>query len=384
MFTQAERDRRLRRADKILKEQGLAFAVLIGNGSVGPGAYGNYRYFVENRVYYHMQALILIQGQEPIVCCGSVTHLDALNSRGFHRVRMCGDRIIENVISALLEQGLCKGRAGFCPDMMPAGWFDALLSAFPEVSFVDLTQALLDLRFDRSQEEIAVLRACAGIADEGYRALLGTVRPGRLEQELNADLDYTLKKNGAEETFTLLTSGDPQGGEMDTLHFAGASRRAVANGECVALEITPRYEGYWTQLVRTICVGTAGERVRRLHGVCTCVIEQAAGMLRPGVRAGDVAWYIFQQTRAAGCSPALPCGHICGVDLNEMRLEPDCDLVLRSGMTVILHPTITGTDGRPVFYWGETYLVTQAGGECLSAAGRDLQIVPVGKGCDEK
>ncbi len=384
MFTQAERDRRLRNADKILKEQGLDFAVLVGNGSVGPGAYGNYRYFVENRVYYHMQALILIQGREPIVCCGSVTHLDALTSRGFQHVRMCGDQIIEHVISVLREQELQVGRAGFCPDMMPAGWFDALTSAFPEVLFVDLTQALLSLRFDRSEEETAVLRVCAGIADEGYRSLLRTVRPGCLEQELTADLDYTLKKSGAEETFTLLTSGDPRSGEMDTLHFAGASRRAVSNGECVAMEITPRYEGYWTQLVRTVCVGDAGEKVRRLHRICTSVIEQAADMLRPGVRAGDVARYIFRQTQAAGCCPALPCGHICGVDLNEMRLEPDCDLILRSGMTVALHPTITEEDGRPVFYWGETYLVTQAGGECLSHIGHDLQIVPIGKGCDTK
>lgn len=378
MFTQTERDRRLKNADEMMRSKGISLAILVGSGAVGPGSYGNYRYLTENRIYYYMQALILIQGREPIVCCGSPTHLDSLTSRGFRSVRICGDQIIEGVIAVLNEQKITKGVVGLCLDVMPTSWLDTLTAAFPEYTFVDLSQEFLDLRLSRSGEETAAARACARIADEGYQALMDVLHAGSQEQELAAGLDYALKKNGAEETFTLLTSGsDPCGsGGIELLHFAADSEKTVSSGGYIAAEITPRYEGYWTQLVRTICVGEASEELKRIHAVSVQVIEKAALMLKPGVRVGDVAECIFRHIKAAGYVPALPCGHICGIDLNEMRLEPDCDLLLRDEMTVILHPTITKAEGMaPSFYWGETYLVTPQGGQCLSNAGSQLKTV---------
>lgn len=378
MFTQMERDRRLKNADEMMKANGISLAILVGNGAVGPGSYGNYRYLTENRVYYFMQALVLIQGRGPIVCCGSPTHLDSLTSRGFRDVRICGDRIIEGVIAVLKEQKITEGVVGLCLDMIPIGWLDALTAAFPKYTFVDLAQEFLDLRLSRSEEETAIAGSCACIADQGYQALLDMLHAGSQERELAAGLDYALKKNGAEETFTLLTSGsDPCGpGGIELLHFAADSEQTVPAGGCIAAEITPRYEGYWTQLVRTICVGEVGEELKRIHEVSVRVIEKAALMLKPGVRVGDVAEFIFRETGAEGYVPALPCGHICGIDLNEMRLEPGCDLLLRDKMTVILHPTITKAEGMaPGFYWGETYLVTPQGGQCLSAAGSQLKTV---------
>ena len=377
MFTQAERDRRLKNAEALLRSEGLSLAILVGNGSVGPGSYGNYRYLVENRVYYHMQAVILIPGQEPIVCCGSVTHLDALNARGFQRVRMCGDRIIEVTIDVLRELGIDEGKVGICPEMMPGGWYDALVAAFPRYDFVDLTQGLLGLRFDRSQEELAVLRTCAALADKGCQALPQVLESGVTEQELAAALDHVLKRDGAEETFTLLTSGpgDRGSGGLESFHTASPFSRKILPGDLVAVEITPRYEGYWTQLIRTLCLGEPSQELKALHETCVGILRGAAAMLRPGTRAGDVAAFVFQEAEKAGYLLDSPCGRICGIDWNEAELDPDCGVLLREGMTVILHLTLTDGAGRPRFAWGETYLVAPRGGECLSALGSDLQVI---------
>jgi hypothetical protein len=73
-----EKRRRFGAADEMMKREDLRALLIVGNGAVGVRAYGCYRYFVDNRVYYHMQAMIALPGQEPTVCCSTQTHLKAI------------------------------------------------------------------------------------------------------------------------------------------------------------------------------------------------------------------------------------------------------------------------------------------------------------------
>ena len=62
-------------------------------------------------------------------------------------------------------------------------------------------------RASRSPEETALYPVCAEVADIGFKAVCDALRPGMAEHELSAELDYAMKRNGAEETFTLMSSG---------------------------------------------------------------------------------------------------------------------------------------------------------------------------------
>ncbi|MBQ4370507.1 MAG: hypothetical protein II784_05840, partial [Oscillospiraceae bacterium] len=74
MFTENERRRRLAAADSLMREKGLSAMLIVGNGTIGNKAFGCFRYFIDNRIYYHMQLFAAIPGEEPIVCCGTQTH----------------------------------------------------------------------------------------------------------------------------------------------------------------------------------------------------------------------------------------------------------------------------------------------------------------------
>lgn len=98
MITCEERKNRLLKANNLMKRLNLNSILVVGNGSVATNEYGFYRYFVDNRVYYHRQALVIVADETPTVCCGSLTHLKALNERGFWDVRMVGDRLAEGLV----------------------------------------------------------------------------------------------------------------------------------------------------------------------------------------------------------------------------------------------------------------------------------------------
>lgn len=53
MITCEERKNRLLKANNLMKRLNLNSILVVGNGSVATNEYGFYRYFVDNRVYYH-------------------------------------------------------------------------------------------------------------------------------------------------------------------------------------------------------------------------------------------------------------------------------------------------------------------------------------------
>jgi len=377
MFSLGEKKRRLGAADEMMKSERLEAVLIVGNGAVGVRAYGCYRYFVDNRVYYHMQAMIALPGQEPTVCCSTLTHLKALNSRNYTDVRVLGDDILSGVISVLKEKGVAEGRLGVSFEMLPAGWYQKIVKELPNLELIDVTERIFEIRATRSAEEVELYRRCAKIADAGFSAVSRAAKPGVHEHELAAVLDYEMKKNGAEETFTLLSSGrfSFKNNGLDCLHFGAAPSRELQKGDSVAFEITPRYQGYWTQMVRTISIGEPSEDFIALHKMVRDTIEETIRLLKPGVLLRDVIRFMMDYISAAGYVPSMPCGHICAIDLNEGRVDPESDVVLKSGMAVILHPTILTPEIKTGIFWGETYLVTPDGGECLMKSSKDLLVV---------
>ncbi|NLL45524.1 MAG: aminopeptidase P family protein [Clostridiales bacterium] len=377
MFSLDEKRRRFGAADEMMKREDLRALLIVGNGAVGVRAYGCYRYFVDNRVYYHMQAMIALPGQEPTVCCSTQTHLKALNSRNYTDVRVLGDDILSGVISVLKEKGVTEGRLGVSFEMLPAGWYQMIKRELPNLEMVDVTERIFEIRATRSAEEVELYRRCAEIADAGYSAVCKAAKPGVYEHELGAILDYEMKRNGAEETFTLLSSGrfSLENNGLDCLHFSAAPSRKIQEGDSIAFEITPRYQGYWTQMVRTISIGEPSEDFVTFHKLARDTIEETRRLLKPNVLLRDVIKFMMDYISAAGYVPTLPCGHICAVDLNEGRVDPESDVVLKNGMAVILHPTIVTPEISTSIFWGETYLVTPDGGECLMKSSKDLLVL---------
>jgi Xaa-Pro aminopeptidase len=152
-------------------------------------------------------------------------------------------------------------------------------------------------------------------------------------------------------------------------------KKLIQKGDNIAFEITPRYQGYWTQIVRTVCLGEKNDEAQFLHDLIVKTIDETVKLLKPGVPLKDVIKFMWDYIEKAGYIPSLPCGHVCAVDLNEGRVDPESDVMLTDGMAVIIHPTILAPGLETSIFWGETYLVTPNGGECLMHTSKDLLVV---------
>ena len=362
--------------EEILKKRGLDAALIAGNSAVGPLAFGAFRFFTDWRCYFGLQALVLVPGSEPAVCVGSILHRQGLGERGFTDIRDDGP-VLKNVIRLLKQAGAV--RIGSCLDMLPADWYLAIEKEIPGAEFCDIAQDIFELRTNIGDDVAARTRRSAEVADAGFEAVCRMAKPGVRMMELHAELDHAMLKAGAEEVFTLMSNGrfSFTDNRLPSLRsFNYPDDRVIADGDNVAMEITPRYKGYWSQLVRTICVGEPSKDVVTAHQLQLELLENARKMLVPGTKLGEVLKFLWSTTEKMGYVPRMPFGHVLGLDLDEAgRASLESPLVLKLNMTVVLHPTMTRPENSYSIFWGDTFLVTEGGGERINRATTELTVL---------
>lgn len=377
MFSETERGRRLTAAQKMMKEEGLSGLLMVGNGAVGTNSYGCFRYLTDNRVYYYIQTAVFAPEKTPVAIATSyISQLEFINNSFIKDCQVFADSVA-GITEIFEEMGIKSGKVGTCLEILPTSWMLQLMERFPLIEWVDVSEPIFRIRNVHSHEEIETIRKCAHLADEGYEAVKRTIRPGMSEQQAVSELEYAVQKNGGEYNFSLISSGrfSFDDNRLPCIHAATMFDKIIEPGDSVAMEITPRFNGYWTQLVRTLCIGEPSEDFKTLHKVVVETINDALSELRPGNPIGNIAKRIRRFTEDSGYVFSLPCGHICAIDLNEERIDEANLRPLLPGMAVILHPSVIPPKLQTGIFWGETFLITETGYERLMNSDNEIVVI---------
>ena len=377
MFSTVERERRFKAADEVMKSEGLSGMLIVGNGAVGTNSYGCFRYLTDNRVYYYLQTAVFAPDKQPVAIATSfISQLEFINNSFVKDCRIFTDSVC-GIKSVFEEMGIKSGKVGICLELLPSSWLLPLMEHFPLIEWVDVSESIFRIRNVHSYEEIETFKKCAGLADEGYEAVKRTIRPGMSEQQVVAELDYATQKSGGEYNFSLISSGrfSFDDNRLPCIHAATMFDKVIEQGDSVAMEITPRYNGYWTQLVRTLSIGEPSEDFKIIHKVVVEALHDVLSELRPGNPIGNIAKKIRKFTEDSGYVFSLPCGHICGIDLNEERIDEANMRPLLPGMAVILHPSVITPKLQTGIFWGETFLITESGCEKLMNSSDELVVI---------
>jgi len=161
----------------------------------------------------------------------------------------------------------------------------ALQAALPGVEWVDVENALCDLRAVKSPAEINVIRYAYQIAETGFQAAVDVIGAGVTEREVAAEIEAAMRRAGAEGTGidTIVASG-PNSRPI----LARSTFRPIASDDLVLLTIAPRYEGYHAAIGRAVLVGNPGSEIERALEVAIQAQEACFQALRPGIEGREV------------------------------------------------------------------------------------------------
>lgn len=119
------------------------------------------------------------------------------------------------------------------------------------VAIEDLRANLDEMRLFKDSRELATMRHAAGISDEAHRRAMKAARPGRYEYEIEAELLYAFRRNGAQ--FPAYTSIVASGANACVLHYVGNDAR-MADGDLLLIDAGCEFDGYASDITRTFPV----------------------------------------------------------------------------------------------------------------------------------
>jgi Xaa-Pro aminopeptidase len=284
-FSDAELDRRFRAVRELMALQGVEALLLHG----GPSATGPVHYLSG---YLPMRPTWMVFALDGPSSLFLHFHNHVPNARALGvvaDVRCYWPSAPGAVAEELRRRGLERagiGVAGLATSI-PHGQFEELRRLLPEATFKDLGRSLDQIRWVRSEEELAWLRRSAELTDHACELLEQRIRPGLTEHDLVAVIHEAFLPAGGQAGLHFLAATSMT--EPDRfVPWQFPSTRALRRGDVVITELTVSWWGYGAQIHRPFAVAAEPtERYRELFDAAHECFQRVRSALRAGASSQD-------------------------------------------------------------------------------------------------
>lgn len=248
----------------------------------------------------------------------------------------------------------------------------SFLVQFFEKGLVNLSPEIHALRLVKTQFEIDMIKKAIDITERALKESFQLARAGMQEKELAAYQEYLIKMQGADLAFEAVVSS----GENSLKIVSLPTDRKFQPGDTVIFDTGARWNGYCSDLTRTMVVGEPSSRQKEIHRILNHVLDLTVQRIKPGMQAKEVhqiAQDLFYNYGLGKIKSRI--GHGIGLDtsLEPLDLETD-EFPLKPGMTFCIEPGYYTLDSGGIRL-EEDVLVTEEGCQLISTLPRELVII---------
>lgn len=203
-----------------------------------------------------------------------------------------------------------------------------------------LGDALSSFRKIKSPEELDRMERAERIGDEAFSYILNELKPGVTELQIAAKLEYFMRSHGAEGTSfdTIVASG-----YHSAMPHAVPTEKPLENGDFVTMDFGCRYQGYCSDMTRTVVIGKADPRQKEIYQIVLEAQQAALEGLRPGMTGTEGDRLARDVIEKAGYGEYFGhgLGHSVGLEIHEKpALSTRDEAVLLPGMIETVEPGI--------------------------------------------
>ena len=138
---------------------------------------------------------------------------------------------------------------------------------------VPMNEKINGFRATKEDWELDLMRKAQAITDKAFSEVITRIKSGMTELELQAELIYCLYKNGATGlAFDPIVVSGPN----TSMPHGVAGERVICEGDFVTLDFGALYQGYCSDMTRTVAVGFATEEMEKVYN--TVLEAQLAGL----------------------------------------------------------------------------------------------------------
>ena len=204
---------------------------------------------------------------------------------------------------------------GFEENYLTVAEFNAYDSKL-KAKLIPMHAQISGFRAVKEEWELENMRKAQAITDKAFAEMCTRIKVGMTEKELQAELIYCLYKNGGEGL-----SFDPivVSGPNTSLPHGVATDRVIQAGDFITMDFGVLYNGYCSDMTRTVAVGFATEEMEKVYN--TVLQAQKAGLAatRAGVAGKDIDAAARKVIADAGYGEYFGhgYGHSLGLEVHE-------------------------------------------------------------------
>lgn len=205
---------------------------------------------------------------------------------------------------------------------------------------ISVEDVLNEYRVIKDENEVAILKQAAKLADYGVQVGIEALKDGVTEMEVLAMIEYELKKKGIREmSFSTMVlfgenSGQPHGNPGLT---------TLSEGDFVLFDLGVVLDGYCSDITRTFVYKSYNEKQKNIYDIVLQAQLAALQASKAGTRIGDLDSIARAIIADAGYGEYFPhrLGHGLGINVHEYpSMSHTNDEELKEGMVYTIEPGI--------------------------------------------
>ncbi len=244
----------------------------------------------------------------------------------------------------------------------------------------------------KNEHELELMRNAGRVTAAVLKKMTETVEPGMSTLDLDAIAEKTIRSFGAVPLF--LGYGGFPGSicasiNEEVVHGIPKKDRILKSGDIISIDTGAKLDGFCSDAAITLGVGKVSDEAQRLMDVTKKSLHKAIGLVKPGIRLGDIGNAVETYAEQQGMGVVRDyCGHGIGRNMHEEPSIPNFGKkgtgpLLEAGMVLAIEPMITaGTwrvrqlsdgwtvvtrDGSLAAHFEHTVAVTAHGSEIFTA-----------------
>lgn len=229
-------------------------------------------------------------------------------------------------------------------------------------------------RMVKEEVELEKIRQAEAIGDAAFSHVLGYIKPGVAETDIALELEFFMKRQGASALSfdTIVASG-----ANSSMPHAQVTDKKIASGEFVTMDFGCVYQGYCSDMTRTVAVGTPTAEMKKVYQIVSDANLRAMEQVKEGMICRDIDSLARDYIREQGYGDYFGhgLGHGVGLDIHEEpRFSQKCNVEAKENMVITIEPGIY-LPGRFGVRIEDLVVVKKAGFDKLSHSDKSLIVL---------
>lgn len=287
------------------------------------------------------------------------------------------DEIIVEDVKDLSEQDVqnlflfCEN-VGFEENYVTYARYKEYMYKFKINNMVETELLIEKQRAIKDADEIKYITKACNITDDCFEYLLNYIKIGMTEKQIANAIERFFRINGADEkAFDTIVASGPN----SSMPHAVPTDRKIEYGDIITIDMGCKYNGYCSDMTRTIFVGKIDDNVKEIYNLVLKNQKQTIGEMKEGAICKNIAKMVVNDFEINGYDLIHGLGHSLGMEIHEIpNLGTKSEVILKPNMIITDEPGIyiAGNFGIRI---EDTVIVGKSTGVSLTKSNKEITII---------